>query len=366
MRPHTEGTARAAAATLLVAGVLMAFTAGWASANPTPTPALAASASDTVAVGDRRCLTRRAEDCLPEPVPLDEPHNALCATCHNLWERGPAKETARSCSDAECHDNPQELSDFHGTVHAEALENCMGCHDPHDARIPGGGQDCVQCHEAGGQRVEWAGGDHLHVLSGDLPFRHGTHPDVSCTQCHQTGQGHGTVTVSAVDDCRSCHHDAPEPGGGCQGCHGPTEMAGRILMVPRQLDIHVGTLDFPTRELPFDHGLHMDMECLQCHVQGPDPLPPADGDCSSCHAEHHTPESNCYACHLPTKEGAHTVQTHMGCTGAGCHTAVPEGVARVPRTRPMCLACHTELVEHEVEKNCVDCHRLPNLPPPAH
>ncbi|MDT8341253.1 MAG: hypothetical protein RQ751_07045, partial [Longimicrobiales bacterium] len=211
MRPRTEDRVRVpaaawAASALLAVGVLAAASAGWASVSPAPV--VGPAAADTLQVGDRRCLTRRPEDCLEVPVPLEEPHSALCATCHTLWQRGPARETALGCADAGCHSDPAALAGFHRSVHTDVLENCLGCHDPHDAVIPGGGEDCVQCHAGGGARVAWAAGAPLHVLAADLPFRHGAHPGVSCQQCHETGAGHGDVAVSGVEDCRSCHHDA--------------------------------------------------------------------------------------------------------------------------------------------------------------
>lgn len=383
MRPHTEGRARGgapkarrlqgsrisgwtgAACALFLAGILTASTAGWAAVHPR-TEITLTQVPDTATVGDRRCLTRREEDCLEEPVPADEPHEAICATCHDLWDRRPAKETAISCSGAECHENPESLSDFHETVHAGTLENCIGCHDPHDAVIPEGSRDCAWCHDGGGARVEWAGGEHLRVISRELAFTHTNHPELNCQECHDTGARHGDVFVARVEDCRSCHHEDPVEAD-CQSCHAPAELRGRLFPVTRQLDIQVGTLDRPVRELPFDHGRHPDVACQECHTAagGLRLQPSAEGDCSTCHAEHHTPESSCYSCHEPTKEGAHDVQTHLGCQDSGCHTDVPTGIASVPRTRSMCLACHTELVEHEPQENCADCHRLPKprVPP---
>lgn len=353
------------AAAVLLTGVGVAFPAGLASAGaplfgaPDPT----AVAADTVQVGDRLCLTRRAEECLDEPVPADEPHQAICATCHTLWQRLPADETARSCSDSECHTDPVELASFHRTVHANNLENCLGCHDPHDARIEDGGEDCTRCHSDGGVRVAWAGGESLHVVEQSLGFGHGNHGGENCGSCHGVQERHGTIEVRGVDDCRSCHHAEPASAS-CRSCHGTEDFGPLPIMVTRTLDIRVGSLDRPERELPFRHEQHQEMDCLQCHTEttGLRPWPSEDGDCSSCHAEHHAPDSPCYSCHLPVAEGAHDVTTHLGCSGTGCHTDVPAGIASVPRTREMCLSCHTDLTDHEPSKNCSDCHILPDVP----
>ena len=384
MRPHTEGPARgdakrarrlpgsgsrgwqggvtgAVLAVLLVVGVLTASTAGWAASRP---QTAWESHADTAAVGDRRCLTRDEESCLDEPVPADEPHEAICSTCHNLWDRVTPEESARSCAGSDCHENPEKLNDFHGTVHAGTLENCVGCHDPHDAVLEGGSEDCVQCHEDGGARVAWAGGEHLHLIPADLDFNHPNHQAVDCNQCHAPGGGHGDVLVTPEEDCLSCHHEsdvAAELTSDCADCHQPAELNGRTLVVERRLDIQVGTLDRPLRRLPFDHAKHTDENCAECHDAGGGLLPAADSDCSSCHMDHHTADSNCYSCHLPIKENAHDVTTHLGCVGSGCHTQVPAGIERVPRTRAMCLSCHTDQADHEPARNCADCHRLPRV-----
>ncbi len=58
----------------------------------------AAQVADTLRVGDRRCLTRRPDDCLAEPVPMDEPHRPSApsaTTCGTARRRptpcGPAR-----------------------------------------------------------------------------------------------------------------------------------------------------------------------------------------------------------------------------------------------------------------------------------
>ena len=44
----------------------------------------------------------------------------------------------------------------------------------------------------------------------------------------------------------------------------------------------------------------------------------------------------------------------------GCHTdpTLPER----PETRPACLSCHRDQVEHEPGRDCAPCHQLADLP----
>jgi hypothetical protein len=63
------------------------------------------------------------------------------------------------------------------------------------------------------------------------------------------------------------------------------------------------------------------------------------------------------ACHPAPREGVHNRNVHVGCAGSGCHSTLPIG--GVPRTRPFCLSCHQDKLNHQPRGNCADCHRLP-------
>lgn len=313
---------------------------------------------DTVPDEKLRCLASRPGYCLEEPVSRDEPHKGVCATCHNLWDRSVPANVTRSCTSAGCHSGAAALSPFHKTVHAEALSDCTHCHEAHDFRVPRNGDECAACHKEGGVAVEWADATWSHGLRAPSTFRHGDHGGVDCSRCHGTQDGHGTLSVVSIEDCRSCHH-RPPVSNDCSRCHETASQTGHILNVTRSLNIRIGSLDRPLRIIPFDHGKHVGLACADCHTRGTDLRAAAGADCSGCHLEHHEAASTCSNCHKQPAPGAHGPEVHLGCTGAGCHDPVPEGVRMAPRTRNLCLACHADQQDHMAGKECSSCHVLP-------
>jgi hypothetical protein len=266
------------------------------------------------------------------------------------------------------------------------LEDCIVCHEAHEFRIPHGGHDCTACHTDIYQdapiRVSAAPSGHppvrlaalgflpaldqvpgqARVLTRDtLAFWHAQHRGVECTACHSSRERHGAVTVTSLRDCRSCHHTAPVATP-CVGCHDRNAVR-RLpsLPVQRVMNIRVGRLDRPRRTLPFSHADHLRYDCQRCHTQGL-ALSAAALNCAGCHQEHHQPDVSCMACHPTPAAGAHDLDSHLGCGGAGCHDTAPAAVLAVPRTRDFCLSCHQDLTDHRPGRNCVACHALPGRP----
>jgi hypothetical protein len=308
---------------------------------------------------DLRCLTPR--HCLDEPMSPAEPHGAVCATCHDMMAQRDFSAVRATCTAAGCHDRPEFLTPYHRGLSAGVLTNCVGCHDPHDVVVPGGGDNCMACHTPGVRMAEPRSFER-HALPGrpsglDLTFRHRQHQVVECQACHSSERAHGRTIVAGLRDCRSCHHTQPLAGT-CTGCHAQPEVRSITAWVPRTLDIRIGSLDQPRRVLPFNHSSHDRIECTACHTRGL-ALSAAQTDCSSCHASHHQPDVNCRACHEQPAPTAHTREAHLTCSGAGCHQAPPAAIRDVPRTRPFCLTCHQDLVDHRPEGNCAECHVLP-------
>lgn len=350
-----SGLGRAAAVTGTALLVAVAALGTGVGAERLAAPA-AVQVRDTTPDGDLLCLTRRPQDCLDEPVPTDEPHGAVCSTCHNLWQSDPA--AVRSCTDAGCHETPEALATFHGTVDVSALAECTDCHAAHGFRVPEDGQDCRVCHQGGGDLPLPASPGTPHRADA-LDFAHDDHTSVACASCHGAGESHTAVRVTERGDCRSCHHARDDEGDACLSCHVLDEVVGVAFPVERALDIRIGSLDRPRRLLPFDHENHWTNGCTTCHTGGPD-LGTTDGaDCSGCHFEHHEPTSTCATCHEPPAAGAHDRQVHLGCGGAGCHDPLPPGLVPTPRTRNLCLACHGDRADHQSQQTCSACHLLP-------
>lgn len=310
---------------------------------------------------DLRCLTQREEHCLEKPMSPAEPHGAVCATCHDMVAQRTFEEVRATCTGAGCHERPEQLTPFHRGLSPGVLSSCVGCHDPHDVEVPGGGANCVACHRPGVRMAEPRSYER-HPLPGrpsalDLTFRHAQHRQTECQACHSSERAHGRTFIAGLRDCRSCHHTQPIAGD-CTSCHTRSELPSLQNRVTRTMNIRIGSLDLPRRQLPFDHAAHDRIECTACHTRGL-ALSAAQTDCSSCHAAHHQPSVSCIDCHQPPAPSAHTRAAHLGCAGAGCHDAAPASVRDVPRTRPFCLTCHEDRALHKPEGNCAECHVLP-------
>jgi hypothetical protein len=185
-------------------------------------------------------------------------------------------------------------------------------------------------------------------------FTHGDHETLACYTCHENTGGHGALTVTTIEDCRSCHH-APASTIPCASCHATPP--GERFEVTRPVTFSVPAHD-AARRLAFPHDRHANIDCTSCHTQGTALAVPVELDCASCHEDHHTIASNCASCHAPVHASAHPpAEVHVTCSGAACHQDVP--FESVPRTRAFCLGCHTEMILHEAPQDCATCHILP-------
>jgi hypothetical protein len=314
-------------------------------------------------LGDLRCLTDQPDQCLPDPVSADEPHGAICATCHDLWNQSTLAEAVNTCATAGCHADPQDLTPFHRTLHAGVIDNCLGCHEPHDAEIPGGGENCLFCHGEAGNPITVAGmppapAPTVAGLPASITFDHPTHAAYECTRCHAANEQHEQFRVTELDDCRSCHHTTPLASD-CLACHeGGGNAPSTTRQMIRTMDIQLGGLDQPQRLLPFQHVTHEGVSCTTCHTEGLR-LGASETDCTACHDDHHRPTASCSTCHPAPAEGAHDRTAHLGCGGAGCHQQAAASILATPRTRSVCLSCHRDLTTHYPERECMSCHILP-------
>ena len=187
-------------------------------------------------------------------------------------------------------------------------------------------------------------------------FTHADHGDVQCVTCHTNTDGHGSLAVATIADCRRCHHAAPLSAS-CTRCHSAADAPTESFLAPRAVSFSVGTQD-PRRTLTFPHERHDDIDCARCHTQGVALAAPADLDCQGCHQDHHTAQSECASCHRAAPVSAHPPsEAHVTCSGAACHLRVP--FQTVPRTRDFCLGCHQDMTQHEAPRACAECHALP-------
>jgi hypothetical protein len=179
---------------------------------------------------------------------------------------------------------------------------------------------------------------------------HTTHGELSCTDCHTTPTGFATMRTLTQQECMACHH-GEQHGYTCEHCHARSTLtADKVVEASMKLSAWDTSR---TRALAFNHAWHADRECMDCHT------PTSIGSieiaaCTTCHAAHHQVGIKCNDCHQPANEAVHREAAHRGCGGSGCHANAE--VAAFPPERPICLACHVDMSEHEPGRECAVCH----------
>jgi len=348
-----------------------------------------AAAIDAALAPDRdtclSCHVMRTLVGMPEP----DPHEGVCASCHDPHTQETPQQAAESCALGGCHTAADTLTTFHVGLAQGVLEDCAYCHQAHDFSVDG--SNCLACHQGvleddldvprpapladdtltlarsvnlapvraamslhtGGVGVGWW----APVVQVAPTFLHSEHRELECATCHETDDRHSTLSVTTLQDCRSCHHTEPMLDD-CATCHTESESPADPYQMVRTLSMSVG--EPVRRPLPFDHDDHETEECASCHTDGLD-LSAGAVDCTSCHEEHHEVETACVSCHVQAPNDDHPIdQSHLTCSGSGCHQDVPfEGV---PKTPEVCLVCHQDMQDHRPERNdCAECHALSGI-----
>ena len=357
------------------------------------------------------------------PGPLARPHAELdtltgCTSCHAPGQ-GP---TPKRCM--ACHENVQEQvinqDGFHGRDGRG--ERCGSCHADHRGRdnplvvIP---EDFSHLAETGFPLQ----GAHAPLTCRRCHQDYGTYSGLSpeCVSCHKGDEPHGLEASSRdlIGECEDCHdaynwdalplpvgvfdhNDRKQADYALDGAHGDVSCAEchidmKFVPVASEFcsDCHVNPHRASFREQPcedchatldtfwvdnFNHdltgyrhqGLHVGLECTQCHTSGAK-TDPMSRECASCHDDPHNGQfypRGCDSCHsvfvadfvmeafdhdvteYPLK-GQHAEVTCEECHGEGptgryvglafadcddCHEDVHEG-----RHEPVpCARCHIE------------------------
>ncbi|CAN5616853.1 hypothetical protein BH23GEM9_BH23GEM9_33750 [soil metagenome] len=343
-------------ATEIRLGKMGALTIHCASCHDFNAPIASTVPADTLAIALRpqrdQCLSCHAMRTLVRDFPdhANDPHAGACGACHDPHVQTTPAQAVESCAVGGCHSRVDTVSSFHRGLGPGVLTQCTSCHTAHEFTAP---TDCLQCH----QDVFQMPATMMSAVrvgrprADSLRFQHAQHRGVQCTACHETVRTHGAVVIASFAECRQCHHTAPvaQP---CTRCHEQNE-----LRQPYRLPQAVRLAGRPprTRNLPFNHAQHLTESCSACHTQGV-AMSASNVTCNSCHQQHHRPNAQCMACHETPAANAHTTRAHLTCAGSGCHQPPFQGV---PRTREVCLSCHTDMVDHMPRRNCMDCHALP-------
>jgi Cytochrome c7 and related cytochrome c len=316
------------------------------------------------------------------PGPLARAHHALegpanCTRCHTASVR------SRSFLCLDCH---REI--------AAELQQHKGLHATYSqAGAPGAA--CVKCHsDHNGENfaiVHWtptaSGFDHVrtgYALDGK-------HAGVACRDCHNArhiaDSARGLLQQKDLDHtylglvtrCAACHGDKHlgRFGTDCARCHSTEDW--------HKTRLDTQAFDHATTRFPLN-GLHRQVACEKCHVNGADGRPRYTGipfaTCGTCHADPHKGEfkQDCGECHSTStwKKSQFESQfdhsrTHFPLLGlhlqvqcVSCHTA---GDFKSPIAHAQCSDCHRpdphggQFAAHQDGGRCEACHTVTGWKP---
>jgi nitrate/TMAO reductase-like tetraheme cytochrome c subunit len=347
--------------------------------KPVARSVVADSLDGTLTPARNDCFSCHAmRENVARTIPKDEPHKAVCGTCHNPHDQATPGEAVKTCASGGCHQKIDTVTAMHRELSMGALQNCTSCHAAHTWKARA--DDCGSCHKPEEldqpvkepiKRVHVSARQQsvfdlvlaptrlLIAAVANPPFRHKLHTKVACKTCHESDTGHGVLKITTAADCAGCHHST-ENRARCASCHTSNELGGTFR---RNVLWKLSVWKEPrTRALDFTHTKHAKTECQSCHALSADMRSPAT--CNSCHKEHHEAARSCTACHADGKTvKEHDRKAHLSCASSGCHSSTVTAPLRTQRN--VCLACHSEHVDHEPQGDCASCHMIPKKPKEA-
>jgi thiosulfate reductase cytochrome b subunit len=185
-------------------------------------------------------------------APVDLSAETVCATCHDAGDavgasvhavvgcgdchgaahevlppadaRSPMSSTRQVATCGGCHDSPEVLDAFLGSIHARALlraglveaaPSCSDCHGAHSVLPPGEEESrvnwrhvpetCGDCHQ--GILAEW-----LETSAHGTAWQAGDHEAPVCTTCHRSHEIVQPTTpgqrLAFPQDCGGCHQES--------------------------------------------------------------------------------------------------------------------------------------------------------------
>jgi hypothetical protein len=367
--------------------------------------------------------------------PHEKHADADCLDCHQTYQ-------SQGKSDDEFVTKPpKDIGDAFwlkkGTFKTRPLTHatCFTCHNQESelAPLPA---SCDTCHKTAAGEKNTA--DFDQKLAGTIgvtdwwtlaawrnrisagAFRHETHVDVKCAQCHNvtamntTSKATQTVAVKSCGGAEGCHITATLEDGGilnyeidqrnksatfvCTKCHivfgnrpVPASHLGAIpkpavAAVDRRLFAHAPAADYS--QFKHDNQNHARLPCLLCHRRennSPQPTLPgkaAHAPCTGCHAQQFAnPASEiCTICHTDAQSGkvkafpplrSFDVQfdhaKHSDAACGSCHRKSRGGIGlSIParlNAHVTCFGCHTPGAQANGRNisSCSTCHQLGRL-----
>ena len=371
--------------------------------------------------------------------PHDKHGDVECADCHQTYQ-------PQGKSDEEFVTKPpKDIGDAFwlkkGTFKTRPLTHatCFTCHNQ-ESELPPLPANCDSCHKPPASEKLTA--DFDQNLAGKIgvtdwwtltawrnrnsagAFRHETHTDLKCAQCHNvtamntTNDATQKVPVKSCGGAEGCHVTATLDDGGilnyeidqrnksatfaCTKCHlafgNKPVPASHVNAIPkpavvasfRRVFAHAAPQQPPTDYSKFKHDdrNHARLPCLLCHRRednSPQPTLPgkaAHTPCTGCHAQQFSNPASaiCTICHTDAQSGkvkafpplrsfdaSFDHAKHSGAACATCHRRNRGGVGlSIPsrlNAHATCFSCHTPGAQANGRNisSCGTCHQLGRL-----
>lgn len=238
-----------------------------------------------------------------------------------------------------------------------AFQKCTDCHeDAHDGRF---GATCTDCHTVNNWNQLKANNSFDHNLT-DYPLE-GFHQQVSCKECHTSGDHSLPLAFSQCLDCHEDYHQGEftsENGitRDCKQCH--------TLQKPFSYSSY-SIEEHQSSSYPLE-GAHLATPCYACHKPNEDKrwsFNLANDKCVNCHNNIHEEEIS--AQFIPNEDCTHCHNTNSWAEVEFDHSTT-EWTLAGKHSEVSCRECHFEdsktassgLVQHfaGLSSQCITCH----------
>lgn len=249
--------------------------------------------------------------------------------------------------------NGREFQQFNNI----AFQKCTDCHDDvHQGKF---GTTCTDCHSINSWTRLKANNKFDHNLT-DYPLE-GLHQQVSCKECHTSGDHSLPLAHSQCVDCHEDYHrgEFTTEGGAiqdCKQCH--------TLQKPFTYSSY-SIAEHQSSSYPLE-GAHLATPCFACHKPNQDQrwnFDFAGTDCVSCHTNIH--EGKISEKFIPNEDCTHCHNTNSWSQVAFDHSTTEWALAG-KHTEISCRECHFETSQTAslgfeqhftgLSTNCASCH----------
>lgn len=373
----------------------------------TPRPIVAADTMPLPSDSARAALVPREAQCLEchamrerlaEFKPEQEPHGAVCGTCHNPHTQTTPAGAFQTCATSNCHARADTVTPFHRGLQNHRLETCGACHSAHSWKT--GGTDCRSCHtgitdpavrtrpprmgqgfahgvldaaSAGGTRSDPVAGASTSTvhLTPAATVQRTSAVTVQLALASRLPSRQVEVALAAIAAGRGRWRRATAHAALTREPAPPRRDAGQpprqIAPVPRQIahaTRQIAPVPRPTAQqtgdtAQFDHGRHESVTCTTCHTATDQHggLKAAARQCTACHHGNTAVGRACERCHTPAEIApSQPVAVQVALSVWNAPRTRTLAFAHERHARVACADCHGATLARAVERTCASCH----------